>query len=263
MSYAAISIFAVGFLLAVLVAFTFVEDRRRNAFLLPIWVLNLAATLNWAWIFEWGSGLSTALVGNILATQVAFGGLLLVFRDTIRLTIILGPYLLMALLLVIWSSTSVAGVSLLNGVSVWLMLHIAVSMLGYGLVTVGAIAGFATILRDRAIKQRIRNRFLEQLPSVSSTSRIELLGLSSAEVLLGLGILFGVGAEYSTTGQFFEFTHKSLFSLLAFVLIGALLYIHLRSGLRGRFAARLGLTAYLLVSLGYPGVKFVTDILIS
>ena len=110
MSYAAISIFAVGFLLAVLVAFTFVEDRRRNAFLLPIWVLTLAATLNWAWIFEWGAGLSTALVGNILATQVAFGGLLLVFRDTIRLTIILGPYLLMALLLVIWSSTSVAGV---------------------------------------------------------------------------------------------------------------------------------------------------------
>ena len=263
MSYAAISIFAVGFLLAVLVAFTFLEDRRRKAFLLPIWVLNLAATLNWALIFEWGSGLSTALVGNILATQVAFGGLLLVFRDTIRLTIILGPYLLMALLLVIWSSTSVAGVSLLNGVSVWLMLHIAVSMLGYGLVTVGAIAGFATILRDRAIKQRIRNRFLEQLPSVSSTSRIELLGLSSAEVLLGLGILFGVGAEYSTTGQFFEFTHKSLFSLFAFVLIGALLYIHLRSGLRGRFTARLGLTAYLLVSLGYPGVKFVTDILIS
>ena len=118
------------------------EVRRRNAFLLPIWVLTLAATLNWAWIFEWGAGLSTALVGNILATQVvAFGGLLLVFRDAIRLTIILGPYLLMALLLVIWSSTSVAGVSLLNGVSVWLMLHIAVSMLGYGLVTVGAIGG--------------------------------------------------------------------------------------------------------------------------
>ena len=141
MSYAAISIFAVGFLLAVLVAFTFVEDRRRNAFLLPIWVSTLAATLNWAWIFEWGAGLSTALVGNILATQVAFGGLLLVFRDTIRLTIILGPYLLMALLLVIWSSTSVAGVSLLNGVSVWLMLHIAVSMLGYGLVTSGQLRG--------------------------------------------------------------------------------------------------------------------------
>ena len=102
-----------------------------------------------------GAGLSTALVGNILATQVAFGGLLLVFRDTSRLTIILGPYLLIALLLVVWSSTSVAEVSLLNGISVWLLLHIAGSMLGYGLVTVGAIAGFAAILRDRAIKQRI------------------------------------------------------------------------------------------------------------
>ena len=115
MSYAAISIFAVGFLLAVLVAFTFLEDRRRNAFLLPVWVVTLAATLNWAWTYEWGAGLSTALVGNILATQLAFGGLLLVFRDTIRLTIVLGPYLLLALLLVVWSSTSVVEVSLANG----------------------------------------------------------------------------------------------------------------------------------------------------
>jgi ABC-type uncharacterized transport system permease subunit len=80
---------------------------------------------------------------------------------------------------------------------------------------------------------------------------------------LGIGIILGIAAEYTTTGAFFQITHKSLFSLAAFVVIGGLLILHLRTGLRGRLAARIGLSAYLLVSLGYPGVKFVGVILSS
>ena len=41
------------------------------------------------------------------------------------------------------------------------------------------------------------------------------------------------------------------------------LFLHLKTGLRGRLAARLGVTAYLLVSLGYPGVKFVSGVLLA
>jgi ABC-type uncharacterized transport system permease subunit len=39
--------------------------------------------------------------------------------------------------------------------------------------------------------------------------------------------------------------------------------LHYRSGLRGRRAARVVLVAYLLLTLAYPGVKFVTDVLLS
>ena len=48
-----------------------------------------------------------------------------------------------------------------------------------------------------------------------------------------------------------------------FVLIAGLLFAHYRTGLRGRRAARLVLIAYLLVTLGYPGVKFVRDVLLA
>jgi ABC-type uncharacterized transport system permease subunit len=51
-------------------------------------------------------------------------------------------------------------------------------------------------------------------------------------------------------------------SLTAFVVILGLLLAHHISGLRGRSAARFVLLAYLLMTLGYPGVKFVTDILL-
>jgi ABC-type uncharacterized transport system permease subunit len=57
--------------------------------------------------------------------------------------------------------------------------------------------------------------------------------------------------------------HKTVLSLLAFALIGALLLVHQRFGLGGRRAARYGLVAYLLLTLAYPGVKFVTDVILA
>jgi ABC-type uncharacterized transport system permease subunit len=66
-----------------------------------------------------------------------------------------------------------------------------------------------------------------------------------------------------TSGEFFTLSHKTLLAVLAFLVIGLLLLLHYRSGLRGRRAARVVLVAYLLLTLAYPGVKFVTDVLLS
>ncbi|HMB77592.1 MAG TPA: cytochrome c biogenesis protein CcsA, partial [Kiloniellaceae bacterium] len=67
--------------------------------------------------------------------------------------------------------------------------------------------------------------------------------------------------RHYSAGTLLVFDHKTLFSLSAFGLIALLLLLHQKSGLRGRRAARLVLIAYLLLTLAYPGVKFVTDIL--
>jgi ABC-type uncharacterized transport system permease subunit len=42
-----------------------------------------------------------------------------------------------------------------------------------------------------------------------------------------------------------------------------LLWAHHRTGMRGRRAARGVLLAWLLLTLAYPGVKFVTDVLLA
>jgi ABC-type uncharacterized transport system permease subunit len=52
-------------------------------------------------------------------------------------------------------------------------------------------------------------------------------------------------------------------TIAAFVVIGGLLVCHYGSGVRGKMAARIVLLAYLLLTLGYPGVKFVTDVLMA
>ena len=69
--------------------------------------------------------------------------------------------------------------------------------------------------------------------------------------------------QYAESGALLTFDHKTVLTVSAFVVIGALLIAHFRTGMRGRAAARLVLVAYLLLTLGYPGVKFVTDVLLA
>jgi ABC-type uncharacterized transport system permease subunit len=69
--------------------------------------------------------------------------------------------------------------------------------------------------------------------------------------------------QVSKTGSLFSLNHKTVLSLTAFIVIGCLLFAHFKYGLRGRKAARLVLLGYLLLTLGYLGVKFVTDVLLT
>ena len=72
-----------------------------------------------------------------------------------------------------------------------------------------------------------------------------------------------MATQYSETGPLLLLQHKTLLSLLAFGLIGLLLIGHRVCGVRGRMAARVVLVSYLLLTLAYPGVKFVTQVLLS
>ena len=86
--------------------------------------------------------------------------------------------------------------------------------------------------------------------------------LAAGEAVLGFGLLSGMATQCITSGTLIELGHKPLLSLVDFVVIGLLLPAHMRTGMGAR-AARLVLVAYLLLTLAYPGVNFVTVVLIG
>ena len=147
--------------------------------------------------------------------------------------------------------------------SAWLDVHIAVSLATYGLATIAAVAGFAGLLQERALKRRRQSAFLQTLPSIADGERLVHGLLGAAEVVLGIGILSGMATQYLISGRLLVFDHKTVFSLLAFLVIGLLQWLQWRTGMRGRRAARFVLTAYLLLTLAFLGVKFVRDVLLS
>jgi ABC-type uncharacterized transport system permease subunit len=98
---------------------------------------------------------------------------------------------------------------------------------------------------------------------VADAENLQVRLLQASEAVLGLGLITGMAIQFIETGDLLVLDHKTLLTISGFVMIAGLLFAHYRTGLRGRRAARLVLIAYLLVTLGYPGVKFVRDVLLA
>ena len=211
----------------------------------------------------WSSGLSEALWVTVLAGILLFAMISAVSKQTWRLAGLLFPYLiLLGLIATIGDQTGDAGraTAVPSG---WVLVHILVSVVTYGLLTLAAIAGLAVLLRERSMRAKRRDALSDLLPSVADSERLQVRLLVASEAVLGIDVLIGMGIQFSNSGQLLAFDHKTLLTLGGFLLIGVLLFAHFRSGLRGRRAARLFLVGYLLITLGYPGVKFVRDVLLG
>lgn len=210
----------------------------------------------------WHTSLSGALWLTMAASIAIFMALAAMTRNAWRLTPLLLPYLiLLGVLAAIWQEAPER--PLLPAPAVWLDLHIIVSVATYGLLTVAAIAGCAVLLQERSLKNKRRSTLALLLPAVATCERLQLRLLAASEVVLGLGLMTGMATQYFVSRAVLTLDHKTLFSLIAFVVIGVLLITQARSGIAGRRIARFVLLAYLLLTLAYPGVKFVTDVLLA
>jgi ABC-type uncharacterized transport system permease subunit len=233
------------------------------------WLFIVVAVIGQvAWSFvslsdHWHTGISAALWITITATVVLFAVLAGVTRQGWRLTPLLMPYLAIVGLLAL-SLRGAVGRPLVDTIrDPWLIAHITLSVTAYAVLTIAAIAGVGVLLQEHALKRKRPTGLTHVLPSVADGETLQVGLLSVCEGILLLGILTGIATGYRMTGAILSIDHKTLLSLLAFVLVGLLLGAHYRAGVRGRGAARWILAAYLLLTLAYPGVKFVTDILVA
>ncbi|HUC61814.1 MAG TPA: cytochrome c biogenesis protein CcsA [Alphaproteobacteria bacterium] len=210
----------------------------------------------------WHTSLSGAVWISIATSLALFFLLALATREAWRLTALLLPYLfLLGLVAVVWQQAP--GQPMVPAPAAWLDLHIAISVVTYGLLTIAAVAGSAVLIQERALKSKRRGTLNQILPAVSACEQLQTRLLAASEIVLGLGLLTGMTVEYFVSGQVLVLDHKTLFSILAFLVIGALLIVQARSGVGGRRGARWVLVAYLLLTLAYLGVKFVTDVLLG
>jgi ABC-type uncharacterized transport system permease subunit len=210
---------------------------------------------------HWRTGFAASLWLTIAVTMILFLGLIAVERQSWRVTPILVPVLVvLGALATVWQRDR--GRPMADAVPAgWLDAHIVFAVLTYGLITLGAVAGIAVLVQERALKTKQRSGLARRLPAIADAERAEVRLLIGAEIILALGLLSGVGAEHFLHGSMMPLDHKVGFSLAAFLVLGGVLLMRWQAGIRGRRAARWALLAYLLLTLAYPGVKFVTDVL--
>ncbi len=228
--------------------------------------LAIAGPLGWALgqlSGSWRTNLSTDLWVGIAASLLLFALIAAFHRQAWRLTPLLMPYLLLLGLfasLFAYAPSEALSASVPAG---WVDMHILVSVTTLAMLTVAASAALATFLQARALKTKRPNGLTRMLPAVSDSERLFERLLILSELVLAMGVGTGMATQYAESGSLLNFNHKTLFSLLAFGIIGLLLVGRRVCGVRGQIAARTVLVAYTLVILGYFGVKFVKQVLLS
>lgn len=239
--------------------------RGRDGIWWAAMALAVAGTGAWALAQiedAWHAGLSVALWVTIAASTALFAALAAASREAWRLTPLLFSYLaILGALATVWQGAPEPRVP--GPYGSWVVVHIVVSVATYALVTIAGVAGLAVALQERALKDKRPTGLSRLLPSVAASEELEVGLLAAAEAVLGLGVLTGIAAQYLATGRLVVIDHKTVLALAAFFVIGVLLMAHKRVGLRGRRAARVALFAWLLLTLAYPGVKFVTSVLLT
>ncbi len=239
---------------------------KRDLFFWSMLALAVIVTLSLTLVRQsagWKTDLSTALWLTILTCLILHTVVAIISKDGWRLTPLLMPYLfILGSLAIILTDTNPDQFMINNAPTAWVSTHIFVSILTYGLITLSAIAALAASIQSRALKSKKRTSLSTLLPSVASSEKLVLRFLFSGELVLTVGLITGIALSYLSDGKVIVFDHKTIFAIAVFLIIGCLLLLNHNTGARGKTFTHLVLLAYLLLTLGYPGVKVVTQLIL-
>ena len=171
----------------------------------------------------WRSDLAASLWVTIASSLALYAIISVLTREAAwRLAPLVTIYMaVLAMLATFWLYSAPAKPSD-TGTSVWIGLHIAISVFTYGLVTIAAVAAFAAFYQERELKGKRVSALTKNLPSVSDCDGLVVRTLAVGEVVLGLGMVSGIATQFVTDGTFIDVNHKSILTVSAFVVIGAL-----------------------------------------
>jgi len=211
----------------------------------------------------WRAGLAASLHVTAAATLVIFAAAVVLNAAALRLAALAGPYVLLLILLGWIASAFEVEPPIPAAPGAWFAGHVLLAIAAYAALTLSALAACGVLMEERAFKARTDSWLTRVLPPLAETEALQNSLLKLAAILLLLALATGAANEFLAIGRAFAFTHKILLSFLGFGVVLMLLILHHQTGLRGRKAARWLLTGYLLLTLAYPGVKFVREILIG
>lgn len=145
--------------------------------------------------------------------------------------------------------------------SPWLPLHWALGIASYGLFAVAVVHAWLMTRAERNIRQAAQpDAGVPLLTLERLTFRFATAGFIALTATLLAGLLFG-DALYGPSHAA-RLDHKTVFSVLSWVVFALLLLGRLRFGWRGRKAVRVLYAGSLLLLLAYAGSRFVLEVVL-
>lgn len=167
----------------------------------------------------------------------------------------LGPISALALTLsTIFSSEPI----LISDPRLWI--HILMSLLAYGLLSVAAIQAFFVLIQDRSLRSGHPSAVIRSLPPLQTMDQLLIQFIILGMGLLTLSIISGFYFLDDLFAQ--HVAHKTLLSLVAWCLFATLLLGRHIKGWRGSLASKWTLSGFAVLMLAFFGSKFVLELLL-
>jgi ABC-type uncharacterized transport system permease subunit len=156
----------------------------------------------------------------------------------------------------------------MSGKSIWFAGHIGIALLAYSTLTIAAFHAILMAMQEAQLRSRSRTllsslgKALTRLPPLLLMERILFRLVFIGFVLLSLTVLSGVIFSEAILGVAFKWDHKTIFTLLSWLLFGILLAGRVLRGWRGKTALRLTLIGFATLLLAYVGSRFVLEVIL-
>lgn len=140
-------------------------------------------------------------------------------------------------------------------------LHVIFALLGFSVLSLAAVLAILLALQEHALRNRQFNGIVSALPPLTLTEALMFQLIAAGFVLLTLTLLSGILFVDNLFAQ--HLIHKTVLSIAAWIVFGALLFGRWRYGWRGRRAVRMTLAGMALLLLAFFGSRFVLEVILK
>lgn len=141
-------------------------------------------------------------------------------------------------------------------------LHFVIAMLAYSLFIVATMHAIVMLAETKWLHRGVMPPFLRSLPPLLEMEALLFRILFAAFVLLTLTVVSGLFFSEQLFGRPLQFTHKTVFGIVSWLIFASLLVGRYFYGWRGKRAVYLTLWGFAALLLAYLGSKFVLEIIL-
>lgn len=142
-----------------------------------------------------------------------------------------------------------------------LEVHILLSLLSYGLLAIAAGQSVLLLVQTHYLKNKHPGGFIRSLPPLQSMEELLFQIIKVGFILLTLALLSGFIFLDNIFAQ--HLVHKTVLSMIAWLLFAVLLWGRWRFGWRGKKAVNFTLGGFIFLMLAYFGSKLVLEIILQ
>jgi ABC-type uncharacterized transport system permease subunit len=139
--------------------------------------------------------------------------------------------------------------------------HILISMLSYSFLNIAALQALLVSFQDWHLHNRHPSGFIRSLPPLQTMEKLLFQLIGAGFLLLSISLLTGALFVEDLFAQ--HLVHKTVLSILAWIVFGILLAGRFWQGWRGQTAIRWTLGGFFVLMLAYFGSKIVLELILK